>query len=72
MQKRGARYKHLAPQSLCLKNGLKSSFFILYFSISNRSDILSPMKAYLDVFSQNNTGAKEDDKTLDIRMNNAI
>lgn len=30
------------------------------------------MKAYLDVFSQNNTGAKEDDKTLDIRMNNAI
>jgi hypothetical protein len=26
-QKRGARYKHLAPQSLGPENGLKSGFF---------------------------------------------
>ena len=29
MQNRGVRYKHLTPQSLCAKNGLKSSFFSL-------------------------------------------
>jgi len=34
--------------------------------------MLSHTKAYLDGFSQNNTETKEDDKTLDIMMKNAI
>ena len=34
--------------------------------------MLSHTKAHLDGFSQNNTETKEDDKTLDIMMENAI
>lgn len=60
------------PLKFILKKRFKSSFFILYFSISNRTDMLSHTKAYFDVFSQYNPETKENNKTLDIMIGNAI